>query len=302
MPSRPESLSRTLCRVAEDRPGTGRGPRLQAQARTGRSVCGALAAILLLAAVLPTSPARPGGLSGLATEWTQLLNNAELAHLASIEASQLEIAGEALATDIEQLRTLILAYRNMVANTERLPGNFQRQALTPVIELRRLYMQTGILAQSGKDLDGFLRSGQVEDPLFDQETYSRTGFRDRYDALQERWSAALESSLRKAGLTLADVESEAVLLDRLSERAGSAEGNLAALQVANELAGSLSRQVMDLRLLQSAQAEQTAVAWSRSLQIMDTKEALQRRYEDQLAIDRRRFGPGQGIHQLLGIE
>ena len=245
--------------------------------------------------------ALPGGVAGVATEWTQLLNNAELARLTSLEASHLSIAGETLATEVEQLRNLILAYRNMVANTERLPGDFHRRAHDPIVQLRRLYMNAGSLIYSGRELDDFLLSGQVSDPLFDQEGYSRNSFSERYDALQSRWNSALEASLRTAGLTGDDVETESRFVDLLSERASSATGNLAALQVANELAASLSRQVLDLRSLQAAQAEQTAVAWSRTLLEMDAREAIQRRFEEQLAAGQSDFSPGESIHELLGI-
>lgn len=261
--------------------------------------CALIAFVILLGT---PEEAIAGGLAGVATEWTQLLNNAELARLTSLETSHLSIAGDTLATEVEQLRNLILAYRNMVANTERLPGSFHRRAHDPIIQLRRLYMEAGSLIQSGRELDDFLQSGQISDPLFDQKGYSRNFFAERYDALLSRWTAALEINLGKAGLTNDDVETEARLVDLLAERANSASGNLAALQVANELATSLSRQVLDLRSLQAAQAEQTAVAWSRVLLETDAREALQRDFEEQLAMERSDVSRGESIHELLGIE
>ncbi|MCY3875433.1 MAG: hypothetical protein OXF88_14215 [Rhodobacteraceae bacterium] len=258
----------------------------------------------VVAIAMGLSTGQAGGLTGVATEWTQLANNAQLAKLASIEASQLSVASETLATEVEQLRNLILAYRNMVANTERLPGSFHRKALEPIIDLRRLYMKTGIVTQSGQKLDQFMKSGQITDPLFDQEGYSRNDFEERYDALQTQWTSSLEAGLRKAGFTLADVETEAGFVDQLSRRAGQADGNLAALQVANELSASLSRQVLDLRLLQAAQVEQTAMAWSRRLQEQDIREAIQRRYDETLAIDLQaveEYRP-RGIHSILGLD
>ena len=278
----------------------GKVARLANAARAARGLKCALIACMMLFGT--PKEAMAGGVAGVATEWTQLLNNAELARLTSLETSHLSIAGNTLATEVEQLRNLILAYRNMVANTERLPGSFHRRAHDPIVQLRRLYMEAGSLIQSGRELDDFLQSGQVSDPLFDQEGYSRNSFAERYDALQSRWAAALETSLGKAGLTNEDVETEARFVDLLADRANSASGNLAALQVANELATSLSRQVLDLRSLQAAQAEQTAVAWSRTLLEMDAREALQRRFDEQLATERSDVSPGESIHELLGIE
>ena len=253
-------------------------------------------------ALVTTPPALAGGLAGVATEWTQLANYEQLARLTSLEASQLSVEGRQLSTQLEQLETDILAYRNMVQNTERLPAGFHRRALEPVLELRRLYMQAGSLAGSGQELDAFLRSGLVEDSRFDAGGYSRTDHAERYDAWQDRWSATLTAGLRQADMTIEDVETEARLLDRLTARADQANGNLQALQVANEMAGSLSRQMLDLRALQASQAEQTAIAWARVLGEADVREAMQRRYEAQLEIDVQQMTDDRrGMHELLGI-
>ena len=245
--------------------------------------------------------ARAGGLAGVATEWTQLANNAELANLTSLEASQLSVSTETLATEIEQLQTQILAYRNMVQNTERLPGSFHRQSLEPVLDLRRLYIQAGTLAGSGQQLDMFLRSGLIQDPLFDQHVYSRNNYAERYTDWQDRWSSTLTANLQQSGMTIEDVETEARLLDALANRADQADGNLQALEVANELAGSLARQTLDLRALTASQAETTAIAWSRVLAEQDVKRAIDRRFHETLEIGRQQISPGTGMHELLGI-
>ena len=260
-------------------------------------------AVLVAVAIGASSwtAARAGGLAGVATEWTQLANNAELANLTSLEASHLTVSSETLATEVEQLQTQILAYRNMVQNTERLPGSFHRQSLDPVLDLRRLYIQAGALAGSGRQLDMFLRSGLIQDPLFEQDVYSRNNYGERYTDWQDRWSSTLTASLQQSGMTIEDVETEARLLDALAARADQADGNLQALEVANELAGSLARQVLDLRALTASQAETTAIAWSRVLAEQDVKRAIDRRFHETLEIGRQRISPGMGMHELLGI-
>ena len=261
-------------------------------------------AIALAAVAIGASswtPAGAGGLAGVATEWTQLANNIELANLTSLEASQLSVSSETLATEVEQLQTQLLAYRNMVQNTERLPGSFHRQSLEPVLALRRLYIQAGALAGSGQQLDGFLRSGLIRDPLFEQDAYSRHNYGDRYTDWQERWSSTLTASLRQSGMTIEDVETEARLLDALASRADQADGNLQALEVANELAGSLVRQTLDLRALTASQAETTAIAWSRVLAEQDARRTIDRRFHETLEVGRQGISPGTGMHELLGI-
>ena len=262
----------------------------------------ATAIVAITIAASPWTAVRAGGLAGVATEWTQLANNAELANLTSLEASQLSVSTETLATEVEQLQTQILAYRNMVQNTERLPGSFHRHSLEPVLRLRQLYIQAGALAGSGRQLDMFLRSGLIRDPLFEQHTYSKNNYADRYTDWQDRWSSALTANLQQSGMTIEDVETEARLLDALAARADQADGNLAALEVANELAGSLARQTLDLRALTASQAETTAIAWSRVLAEQDVKRAIDRRFHDTLEGGRQGISDGTGMHELLGLE
>ncbi|MCY3877535.1 MAG: hypothetical protein OXF88_24995 [Rhodobacteraceae bacterium] len=262
------------------------------------------AVVVLVAGAIAASSwtaSRAGGLAGVATEWTQLANNAELANLTSLEASHLSVSSETLASEVEQLQTQILAYRNMVQNTERLPGSFHRQSLEPVLDLRRLYIQAGALAGSGQQLDMFLRSGLIQDPLFEQDAYSRNNYADRYTDWQDRWSSTLTANLQQSGMTIDDVETEARLLDALGVRADQVNGNLQALEVANEIAGSLARQVLDLRALTASQAETTAIAWSRVLAEQDVKRAIDRRFHETLEVNQQRISPGTGMHELLGI-
>ena len=191
-----------------------------------------IALVSLIMSASPANRAAAGGPIGVATEWTQLLNNAELANLSSLEASHLSVASETLSTEVEQLRNLILAYRNMAQNTEKLPGSFHRKAEGSILDLRRMYLEAGSLAGSGRELDAFLRSGLIEDPGFEASAYEETDYQERYADWQDRWASTLSSSLQQAGLTLADVETEAALIDRMASRADLADGNLQALEVA----------------------------------------------------------------------
>ena len=261
-----------------------------------------VAVVLGIMSAAPAQWAAAGGPVGMATEWTQLLNNAELANLSALEASHLSVSSETLATEVEQLRNLILAYRNMEQNTEVMPGSFHRKSAAAILDLRRMYLEAGSLAGSGQELDAFLRSGLIEDPGFEAEAYEATDYQERYADWQDRWTSTLSSSLQQAGLTLNDVETEAALIDRMASRADQADGNLQALEVANELSGSLARQMLDLRALQAAQAEKTAIAWARILDEKDIQRAMDRRHLETLGTDRARVSEGTGIHQLLGLD
>ena len=59
--------------------------------------------------------------------------------------------------------------------------------------------------------------------------------------------------------------------------------------------------MLDLRALQAAQAEKTAIAWARVLDEKDVQRAMDRRHLETLETDRSRISEGTGIHQLLGL-
>ena len=210
---------------------------------------------LLFWATAPVS-AGPGGF-GAATEWTQLLNNAELASIAGLEARILSTGTEQLLTEVEQLATQLRTYEIMLRNVRSLPEQHLRAAMAPVLRLREIGAEARSIARAGQSLDTFLR----------------------YDDWQSRWQASLSAGLGAAGATLADVKSEAELIDLVSTRFGTEAGQMQVLQGANQIAASLARQMNGLRAITATQAEQTSIAWSRVLADMDREEALRRRHE-----------------------
>lgn len=252
------------------------------------------------------SGAISGPVTGGASEWTQLLNNAELVNLVSLEGQSLAQSGQILSAELDQLRTQIETYQTILRNTEKLSQNFLRQAMEPVHELKALASKVQGLAKDGASLDRFLRSDLLKDPLFKKEPLTEARMSERYDAWTEQWAGTVETALRGAGLTLKDVEQEGALIDTITNRFGGERGHMQALQVANELSGSLARQMNQLRQLTATQSQQTSVAWGRVLSDMDRKEAEQRRFESEVnqTLDNSRGQGGnfRSIHDILGLE
>ena len=262
-------------------------------------------AVLALSGLLALAspPAGAGGV-GYATEWTQLLNNAELGTIAGLEARILSTGTEQLLTEIEQLATQVRAYEIMLRNVRSLPEQHLRAAMGPVLRLREIGAEAGAIAQAGQSLDTFLRSELITDPLFDRTGLDRANVAARYDDWQSRWQASLQTGLGTAGATLADVESEADLIDLVTARFGTEVGQMQVLQGANQIAASMARQMNGLRAITATQAEQTAVAWSRVLADMDREEALRRRHEREIhetleSLDR--VQPGRSLNDIFGI-
>lgn len=236
----------------------------------------ALALCLTLLAPAP-GLAGPGNLGG-AKEWTQLLNNAELATIAGLESRILSTETQSLLKQVEQLATQIRSYEIMLRNIKQLPEQHLRAAMGPVLRLREIASEAGALAQSGGSLDRFLRSGLITDPLYQRGGLERTRVAERYDDWQAQWQSSLESGLRAAGATVEDVGSEAELVDLITRRFGSETGQMQVLQGANQLAASMTRHLGGLRAITATQVEQTGIAWSRVLADLDRREAAERRH------------------------
>ena len=260
----------------------------------------------IFATLISAPPAGAGGaVTGGATEWTQLLNNAELASLVGVEGQNLAKNAQILTAELEQVRTQINTYQTILRNTVRLSDSFLRQAMEPLNKLRGIASEVQGLAKDGASLDRFLRSDLMQDPLFQREVLTEARMAERYDAWQQEWAGAVETSLRASNLTLDDVAEEGALIDTISRRVGSEGGHMQALQVGNELSASLARQMNQLRTLTATQAQQTSVAWGRILADMDRREAAQREHEVQIkeTLDSARGQEGQfrPIHEILGI-
>ena len=261
---------------------------------------------LALAAGLALAPpaAMPGGVTGDATEWTQLLNNAELAKILSVETRSLHTETRSLAAETEQLRTQLQALEIMRRNVKRLPAHQIGNVIEPVLRLSRVARQAGGLAIDGRNLDAFLRSDLITDPLYDRRGIDRADLAASYDGWTSQWNASMETNLRQSGFTLDDVETEARLIDTVQSRLGTEEGQMQVLQGSNLLAASLARQMNDLRRITATQAEQTSISWARRLDEMDRREAAERDLQREIGESREqlRTGPdGRTLNELWRV-
>ena len=260
-----------------------------------------------LAALLALTPAPVGagpGRIGVASEVTQLLNNAELGTIVGLETRILSTETEQLLTEIDQLATQIRSYEIMLRNIRSLPEQHLRAAIGPILRLREIGASAGAIASSGRALDDFLRSDLITDPLYERDGLDRVDVATRYDDWQARWRSSLETGLGTAGATLEDVESEARLIDLVTGRFGNEAGQMQVLQGANQIAASMARQLNGLRAITATQVEQTSVAWARVLADMDRREAAERLHEREIhetleSLDA--VAPGRSLNDIFGI-
>lgn len=242
---------------------------------------------------------------GGATEWTQLLNNAQLIELVGMEGKGLAQEAQILSANLEQLRTINETYQTLLYNAQTLPDSFKDQVLENVLEMRSVLERAGAVARDGRSLDMFLRSDAITDPLYESGNLDDARLSERYTDWLDSWNGALETGLRQAGFTFESVETDAALIDAIQGRLGSEQGQLQALQASNEIAATMTTQMVDLRSLTATQLQQNSIAWGRVLAEQDDREAARRSTEQALKqtienVEAER-DTGRGVQEILGL-
>ncbi|ART99353.1 hypothetical protein [Yoonia vestfoldensis] len=242
---------------------------------------------------------------GGATEWTQLLNNAQLIELVGMEGKGLAQEAQILSANLEQLRTINETYQTLLYNAQTLPDSFKDQVLENVLETRSVLERAGAVARDGRSLDMFLRSDAITDPLYESGNLDDARLSERYTDWLDSWNGALETGLRQAGFTFESVETDAALIDAIQGRLGSEQGQLQALQASNEIAATMTTQMVDLRSLTATQLQQNSIAWGRVLAEQDDREAARRSTEQALKqtienVEAER-DTGRGVQEILGL-
>ena len=265
-----------------------------------------MGAVLVLAAAIglgQPKPSHAGTVTGAATEWTQLLNNAELAQIVGLEGQILSKEAQSLVAQLEQLQTQIKSYLIMLRNIQSLPQQHLKGALSSIMKLRNIATAAGSIASSGKSLDEFLRSGLFTDPLFERRGLDRARTAESYTEWNNRWHATMKTGLHGAGMTLEDAESEGRLIDRITAKFGTETGQMQVLQGANQIAASMARQMNDLRALTATQAETNTIAFGRILADMDRKEASRRLHEREVheTLEQLQGARGRTLNDIFGI-
>ncbi len=261
----------------------------------------------LMLAMLSSAPATAGTVAGTggALETTQWLNRLQLQQISLLEGESLAQMSQVLSANLEQVRTLMQTYETIMYNTQGLPDAFKDEITDTVVQMRGILEEAGAVARDGRALDTFLRSGAVTADAYDPTALENAQLTERYDEWLDTWNGTLESGLRQAGLTFEDVESDAALIDAIQGRIGNEQGQMQALQVANELAGTMSRQLVDLRMLTASQLQQNSVAWGRVLGEQDNQEIARRDTEQEIKqtienLEQQR-GTGRSIQDILGL-
>lgn len=227
-----------------------------------RSVRLVMTALIVASASISVAHAG-GGVTGGATEWTQILNNGELVSLVGQSSEQINNQITQITQLAEQIQNQLRMYENMLQNTAQLPNHIWGQVEGDLNQLRNVVGEGQGIAFSMGNVDDVLKQrfksyADFKTSLPDNATFSST---------YQNWSATnrdtIAGTLRAAGLTSDQFTSEEATMSQLRSMSESADGQMKALQVGHEIATQQVAQTQKLRGLVSQQMTMMAT-WFQS--------------------------------------
>ncbi|MFK0332687.1 P-type conjugative transfer protein TrbJ [Rhizobium sp. NPDC090275] len=230
--------------------------------KLGKSLVTGLVAAGLTAT--PTLSYAGGAVTG-ATEMTQMLNNGELIHLVGQSTEQINNQIKQITQLAEQIQNQLNIYQNMLQNTAQLPNHIWGQVEGDLNQLRDVVNQGQGIAFSMGNADDLLKQrfksySDLKADLPNAESFSST---------YQTWSITnrdtISSTLRAAGLTADQFDSEEDTMGQLRSMSQAADGQMKALQVGHQIA---AQQVAQMQKLRGIVAQQTTMmgTWLQSEQ------------------------------------
>lgn len=232
---------------------------------------------VVVASLTAPMPVQAGAVTGNATEWTQLLNNAELIGLTGQSAEQIQNQVTQIAQLAEQIQNQIRIYENMLQNTLQLPDHVWGQVEADLTRLQQLVAQGDGIAFSMGNIDDVLKQRFQSFAEFETGLANGESFSDSYQSWSDTNRETIASTLRAAGLTADQFSSDEATMAQLRTMSESAVGQMQALQVGHDIAAQQVAQAQKLRGLVSQQVTMMAT-WYQSEQA--AKDLAQTRREE----------------------
>ena len=187
-----------------------------------------------------------GGMTGGATEATQLANNAELA----TQVSQLK----------EQIENQVKMLNDMIDNTLALPTQLIGDVTGAINDVMGAYNEIqGILGRLS-NLDEefynlFYSALQGEGSAASGGSDWLKNYSEEYYELSKGMEKQAKKTLESLKLSAEDINDSAKLLEDLSKNASTAYGRNAILQAGNELLGFMGGELLKVRTLMTEQTK-----------------------------------------------
>ncbi|MGO6949675.1 P-type conjugative transfer protein TrbJ [Rhizobium johnstonii] len=217
--------------------------------RTSRAAVGAA---LVLSSALPLT-AQAGGVTGQATEWTQLANNTELISLVGKSAEQVNNQITQISQLAEQIQNQLNIYKNMLQNTAQLPDHVWGQVESDLKNLQNVVAQGQGVAFSMGNIDDVLKQRFQSFAEMKSNLPDGAGFSSTYQNWSDTNRDTIGGTLKAANLTADQFSSEENTMSSLRSMSETADGQMKALQVGHQIAAQQVAQMQKLRGLVSQQ-------------------------------------------------
>jgi len=213
----------------------------------------AVAMIALMATVTINPPAAHAGVPGVfATEYTQLLNYAELVGALEKQVEQVE----------NQLTQIADMTKHGITITDQLFGTVG----SDIANLSKIVNTGQALSYTMSNLDGAFR---VRFPGY----ATNTNYGQSYQSWSQTSLDSTRGALNAAGLQNSQYANDTALLQTLQQQSTSAVGRMQALEVGNQIAENQAEQLMKLRQLMMADMQSKAAYQGSLVQAESTKQA-----------------------------
>lgn len=223
------------------------------------------AAVMFTVITVAPATGHAGGVTGQATEWTQLANNAELIALVGKSAEQVNNQVKQITQLAEQIQNQLNIYNNLLQNTARLPKHMWGQVEGDLKKLQSVVGQGQGIAFSMGNIDDVLKQrfqsfADFKTGLADGQTFS-----DNYQTWSTTNRDTIAGTLKAAGLTADQFTSEEATMSSLRAMSETSDGQMKALQVGHQIA---AQQVAQFQKLRGLVSQQTAMmgTWFQSRQ------------------------------------
>lgn len=224
-----------------------------------------LFAITLAPMTMLTDNSLAGGVTGGATEFTQLANNAELIKLLESSGVQVQNQIKQINQLAEQIENQLNIYQNLLQNTAKLPSHIWGEVENDLKKLQSVVQKGQGIAFSMGNVDDILKQrfqsyADIKSNLPDAQSFS---------AHYQNWSNTnrdtIAGTLKAANLTASQFSSEEATMRSLRSMSQSADGQMKALQVGHQIAAQQVAQIQKLRGLISQQMTMMGI-WYQSQQ------------------------------------
>ena len=213
----------------------------------------AVAMVALMATAAINPPVAHAGVPGVfATEYTQLLNYAELVGALEKQVEQVE----------NQLTQIADMTKHGITITDQLFGTVG----SDIANLSKIVNTGQALSYTMSNLDGAFR---VRFPGY----ATNTNYGQSYQSWSQTSLDSTRGALNAAGLQNSQYANDTALLQTLQQQSTSAVGRMQALEVGNQIAENQAEQLMKLRQLMMADMQSKAAYQGSLVQAESTKQA-----------------------------